>query len=387
MEIKSFPPTLTFLRLSTKFNLPVDNLPPSLVHLEFSDYFNQPVDRLPPSLTHLILGDRFGHYLDNLPAGLTHLVIAGMFNRPVDHLPASLTHLVFGRWYKTIAAEQDSAFRLYRFDQAIDHLPPSLTHLVFGDISPENYMYQIDKNASAFNQPFHSLPNSLIFLKLGRTFDQPASTLPTSLRILYCHTTYPPLPPSLTHLWIRAFQSIKLPSLPNLTHLSILHKGTDPLPNFPRLKYLSIGYYDTNIPINLFHLLNLTHICFLNCTEFVLPPQATHLFLSMNYHTPLPRLPPSLTHLGCGNAFNHPVDLPPSLKFLMFGHDFDQPLRNLPRLTILYLHINKKREYGEQYYKTHPVLPAGVIIKEQDFRDFFLQEYTKHKIMWCDNFY
>ena len=110
---KAFPPNITHITFSQRFQQPVDNLPDSVTHLTFGREFNQPIDNLPPSVTHLTFGTWFNQPVEQLPPNVTHLTFGYWFNQPVDNLPSSITHITFG----------------YRFNQPVHNLPPSLKRL------------------------------------------------------------------------------------------------------------------------------------------------------------------------------------------------------------------------------------------------------------------
>lgn len=68
------------LKLSRKFNQPVDNLPNSLTHLTLSDSFNQPVNLLPPNITHLNFGT--ANVMSKFRKGRLKIYLAPVISHP-----------------------------------------------------------------------------------------------------------------------------------------------------------------------------------------------------------------------------------------------------------------------------------------------------------------
>ncbi len=116
--------------------------------------------------------------------------------------------------------------------------------------------------------------------------------------------------------------------LPSITHLnlSILEDLNWPLGK-PITKVANIGSS------------NLTYIRGLNQPVDKFPESLKFLVLGFQFDSPLPILPPSLTHLSFGESlFNHQIDnLPSSLTFLEFNELFNSPIdfNSAPNLTHL----------------------------------------------------
>eukprot|EP01112_Ceratiomyxa_fruticulosa_P013477 TRINITY_DN3791_c0_g1_i2.p1 TRINITY_DN3791_c0_g1~~TRINITY_DN3791_c0_g1_i2.p1 ORF type:complete len:469 (-),score=51.82 TRINITY_DN3791_c0_g1_i2:132-1538(-) len=213
------------------------------------------------------------------------------------------------------------------FDSPLPKIPDSVTHIYLHD---------------RFNQRLHNnLPQSLIYLQVGRDFNQTLNNLPSTLKHLnmeknaYFNRRVPSFPSNITQLSFGCFFSQCVDRLPQtLTHLSFgrnFDREVDCLPL--SLTHLSFGAYFTQkvdcLPKSLTHL---TFTGKFNQTINHLPPGLTHLVLSDDFNRAVDSLPSSITNLSFGYCFSQSVNyLPFNLTNLSFGYMFNLPLDYLPR--------------------------------------------------------
>lgn len=283
-HINSLPPNLVYLDCQTSRQIRCD-LPQSLEFLTYAPYAS-PVRLSLPNLTHLNFGDSFcGVVFTRIPP-VTHLTFGEEFNQPLDNLlPESLRNLSLGG----------------RFNHPINNLPSKLEHLEF-------------IKYAKFNLPITTLPSTLRKLIFGQAFN---STLN--------------LPPNLTHLFIpngKFNESIR--SLPaSLTHL----RFSNNVPHHKRFEDDAYGQLLCDLPPHLIEL-DISNYqwspSFKAQFKTEIPQSVRVLMLPQQSISKIP-LPPAITHLTFGDAYNqHVNDLPPSLVSLTFGINFDQPVYSLP---------------------------------------------------------
>lgn len=182
----------------------------------------------------------------------------------------------------------------YLFD-FVNTFPPNLSKLYFDSKNTQMLKY---------------LPNTIKFLKLGKSIDIPLDNLN-----LY----------NLEHLILGDCYNYPLDNLPNklkkiiFTPYSQFYQPLDNLPN--SLTDLTLGLM-FNHPLD------------------NLPQTLTHLTLGDYYNQPLNNLPQNLTHLILGYNYKQSIDnLPPNLIHLTLGYSFNKPITNLPP-TLTHLRIN-----------------------------------------------
>ncbi len=174
--------------------------------------------------------------------------------------------------------------------------------------------------------------------------------------------------PSITHLNLSTLgkPTTKVANIgsSNLTYIRGLNQPVDKFPE--SLRFLVLGFlFNSPLPILP---PSLTHLSFggslfnlagtFNYAIQNLPSSLTFLEFNDSFNDPVDfTSTPNLTHLIFGESFNQPVDgyLPNALTHLHFGEDFNLPLGHLPQhLTHLFLN-------GMSYRHTLRTLPYSLI--------------------------
>ncbi|KAN0023983.1 hypothetical protein ACTFIV_008376 [Dictyostelium citrinum] len=257
LEVGSIPESVTYLKFGAEFSplsLPLNVLPSNLKTLIFGQYFhtafkmvNIPAsveilslarcntellaEKLPKNVQDLNLGEVNGRTLTvgDIPESVTTLSFDQSFTNKnpildVDSIPNTVKTLILGPNYNQlppINSIPNSVASLTFGDAFNQPLSPgiignSVGMLVFGEafnqiISPGCLPDCVNiLEFSNYNKPFvyGALPNSIIYLDLGKSYNLPLANLPENLRSLKLgrsfkqQLTMDSLPPSITEIYL-----------------------------------------------------------------------------------------------------------------------------------------------------------------------------------------
>lgn len=252
--IDKLPSSLTFLSISSlsrQFNQSLDHLPPSLKHLEIGLYFNKPITSFPPFLETLnITSSIFKSHIQNLPSSLKKLSIETSSYPHSLTLPDSLTQLSLRRYTLPLSFPPSLKILHLPHCDSFDNFPNSIEELVIGKYAsihfPSNLTSLKIKEFTKMNEVEFKLPSSLKKLELFEASSKLLSLPPILTHLTFNNEFYnfipPPLPDSLTHLYLPASYDLPLPPLPSsLLHIRVGNYYTHPIPSLPQIQNVQFG--------------------------------------------------------------------------------------------------------------------------------------------------
>lgn len=404
-----FPPSVTHLNLSWKFDAQLDNnvLPTALTFLNLGWQFNQPIHSpniLPSTLKTLIFGLQFNqtigrnilptslqtlrfseHYQLNLevgvlPSSLTNLILSSTcFNLLLpDSLPSGLLKLEIVRRFCSDEHEEIEQLRL--LPQYLQFLSIKLIEQI-----PQNSLPAFLTSLQLIDYPtyfelYDVLPSTLVALDIQdvpnsggkntqnkikkeeeqeqeKKYEPPRfSQFLTHLRIRYSMTTF---------LFQRNIVEASFSCLTNLTLGGNVFFDCRQLYCLPTsLKFLNLRSLSFNVPLDFCSLLVfLEHFILSDISTHIpkniFPISLTELQIGSRYNEPLEEgvLPPKLTHLAMGVFFEKPIlrPLPSSLTFLDLGCFFNQPI-NTDFLPSSLTYLNFGTAFCQRITKSLPPL-------------------------------
>jgi len=353
-----WPQSLTSLTL-TGIDTPLHalNLPTSLLHLTMlcKGAYSHPLTPLPPCLQSLHVEAESIHPPDThthpFPHSLTALHLdascASIHSWREVMLPPKLRTLYFN--IRCIRKRDDGR----GYEPATGGGLPSnmMNHPTLTDL----------RLPGTFNHPIHSLPPSLIKLRLGILFNRSLDNVqwPSSLRAIIFSpcwrqpVTHLTLPDSITDLVFgrsgmefnygqpNRIANLRFP--PNLQTLN-MYKGFNASHEMNQLNLQHTTLTSLDIRRQKKPLLPL------------LPNTLRRLSFRFDFNQPIHtwHLPSSITELELGDEFNQPLDdvtLPASLLKLKLGESFNQPVENIKLPPILHTFIIANEKFDQPIEK------------------------------------
>lgn len=229
--------------------------------IRFNHLFNKDISSINncPSITHIIFGNSFNCTINNLDLNLKFIYFGNNFNNPINKIYNNLKYLYFSlNFNNTILPQRNlRVLKLGHFyNKYIDFSAfKELQYLTLG---------------SQFNQPIHSLPKKMLYLKLGRHFNNILpSNFPKSMKKLIINTCYKQFiafPNDLKHLnlGLRYNHKIDFSILSNLQILQLSECYSYPIESLSdKLIELKVGFAQS-MSTNISHLTRLKKLTIYN---------------------------------------------------------------------------------------------------------------------------
>lgn len=321
------PDGITHLIFGYYFNKSIPNFPDTLLHIEFGYSFCQKIPRLPNNLLYLKIGTSFDETQIQLPCNLRY------FNVNFDFLrkdlstlifPKKLTHLIWNVCTKISTSCTDiTHLKLCNYHDISQLF--NLRHLVL-DRSHEHKLPPNVEYLKLDNRCHHItyLPSNLKRLILHDRYQSTLPELPSGLIQLICGKGYNKelsLPDSLQYLTLNRSFDKKLLTLPlQLTHLSWYCYHKPPvLPN--TIIYFAFGCI-TQLHKKKSRKKDYWYHRLQNDIKYMIfPDKLKHLIWYYDYD--LPSLPNSIEYITLGPLFNKQIcALPSGIREIRISHKF-----------------------------------------------------------------
>lgn len=247
--------------------------------IRFNNLINEDVSLLNkcPTITHIIFGNSFNNIIDNLDLNLIFIYLGNNFNKPINKTYNKLKYLYFSFNFNNTILPQPNlkVLKLGRFyNKYID----------FSDFKELQYLTL----SSQYNQPIHSLPKKIEYLKLGRNFNNILpSNFPKSMKTLIINTYYKqlitfPIYLKKLNLGVRYNHKIDFSVLSNLETLQLSQCYSYPIESLSeKLIELDFGFAQS-VSTNISHLTHLKKLTIYN--DYILsniPQTIQHLSIKI----------------------------------------------------------------------------------------------------------